>query len=306
MLYPLLFQPVYKDYIWGGERIIKRFHRSVPPGKYAESWEVSDHKDGMSIVENGSLKGTTLHELFTNQKQALLGEDSHYERFPLLIKIIDAQQNLSVQVHPDDASAAKYGGEAKTESWVVLDAAEDSLVYAGLKKQYPQEEILQKLPTEEVLSLMRTVHVKKDDVIFIPGGRLHAIGAGSMVFEVQQNSNTTYRVYDFGRGRPLHMKEAKQVMHMDDDDPMIQPIEIEKTANYIRTELIRTPYFVIEKWVIDRTIPWPKLENKMEILFVADGEITLMPKGRSILLPAECDSLEIHTRGVTLLRAYLP
>ncbi|MCB1080572.1 MAG: mannose-6-phosphate isomerase [Chlamydiia bacterium] len=307
MLYPLLFKPVYKDYIWGGNRIPKIFHRTGPPGKYAESWEVSDHPDGMSVIENGPLKGLTLHELFLEHKEALMGKDSHFERFPLLIKIIDAAESLSVQVHPNDETAAKFGGEAKTESWVVLEAAEKAIVYAGLKANISKEEMLQKLPTKEILSLMRTIPIKKGDVIFIPGGRLHAIGAGSLVFEVQQNSNTTYRVYDYDRGRPLHLEQAKKVMLYDDtEDPLKTPLPLEKTKGYIRTELIRTPYFVIEKWIIHHTIPWEKLEDKMEILFILEGEISLIPMGRSLLLPAHCAPLEIPTRGVTLFRVYLP
>jgi len=306
-MYPLLFKPVYKDYIWGGNRILKAFHRKATPGKVAESWEVSEHPDGMSVVENGPLQGKTLHELFIEEKEALMGKDAHFKQFPLLIKIIDAEQNLSVQVHPDDLAAKAFGGEAKTEAWVVLDAAENSTVYAGLKKQCSKEEILQKLPTKDLLSLMRSLSINKDDVIFIPGGRLHAIGAGSMMFEVQQNSNTTYRVYDYDRGRPLHLEEAKKVIHYDDaEEPLISPIEIEKTKAYTRTELIRTPFFVIEKWKIHHTIPWEKLENKLEILFILDGEISLIPRGRSILLPAQCPPLEINTNGVTLFRVYIP
>jgi len=307
MLYPLLFKPIYKDYIWGGERILQVFNRNEPPGKYAESWEVSDHPDGMSVVDGGPLEGKTLHELFIEEKDALMGKDAHFEQFPLLIKIIDAQQNLSVQVHPDDLAAAKYGGEAKTEAWVVLDAAKDSVVYAGLKKLFPKEQIVQKLATKEILSLMRTLPIKKGDVIFIPGGRLHAIGSGSMVFEVQQSSNTTYRVYDFERGRPLHLEEAKRVIHYDDDlDPMISPTELEKTKAYTRSELIRNPFFIIEKWTINQTIPWKKLEEKMEILFILEGECSLAPAGRTILLPAKCPPIEIETTGVTLFRVYLP
>jgi mannose-6-phosphate isomerase len=302
-----MFKPVYKDYLWGGTRITQVFHRTTASGKIAESWEISDHPDGMSVVEGGPLKGKTLHELFIEKKEALLGKDSHFERFPLLIKIIDAEQNLSVQVHPDDSSAKAFGGEAKTEAWVVLDAAKNASVYVGLKKQLPKEEILQKLPSKDILSFMHRLPIKKDDVIFIPGGRLHAIGAGSMMFEVQQNSNTTYRVYDYDRGRPLHLEEAKKVIHYDDTkEPLISPTQIEKTKAYTRTELIRTSFFVIEKWKIHHTIPWEKLEDKLEILFIIEGEISLVPKGRSILLPAQCPPLEINTNGVTLFRVYLP
>lgn len=307
MLYPLLFKPVYKDYIWGGNRIIQKFHRQAPQGTYAESWEVADHNDGMSIVETGPLKGKTLHELFLEHKEDLMGKDADLTRFPLLIKLIDAEQNLSVQVHPDDDSAETFGGEAKTESWVVLDTLPNSVVYAGLKKQFPKEEILKKLPSKEILSLMRTLPIKKDDVIFIPGGRLHAIGSGSMVLEVQQNSNTTYRVYDFERGRPLHMEAAQKVLHYDDIDlPIIPPKKLEQTPAYTRTEMLRTSYFVIEKWNVHETIYWEKLKNKFEILFLTEGETSSIPLGRTLFLPAKCPSIEIETSGATLFRIYLP
>ncbi|MCB1110793.1 MAG: class I mannose-6-phosphate isomerase, partial [Chlamydiia bacterium] len=189
MLYPLLFTPVYKDYIWGGRRILERFGRKGPSGKVAESWEISDREEGMSVVENGPLKGKTLHALFLENKEALMGKDVHYQRFPLLLKLIDAQDNLSVQVHPST------GGEAKTESWLILDTEKDALVYAGLKGHFPREEIDAKLPTKEILSLMRTLPVEREEMISIPGGRLHAIGSGILLFEIQQCSNTTYRVY---------------------------------------------------------------------------------------------------------------
>jgi len=128
-----------------------------------------------------------------------------------------------------------------------------------------------------------------------------------MVFEVQQSSNTTYRVYDFGRGRPLHLEEAKRVIHYDDEvDPIISPTELERTKAYTRSELIRNPFFIIEKWTIHQTIPWKKLEEKMEILFILEGESSLGSKGRTILLPAKCPPIEIETTGVTLFRVYLP
>jgi len=304
MLYPLLFKPVYKDYIWGGNRILQLFHRNEPPGKYAESWEVSDHPDGMSTIENGFLQGKTLHELFVTEKKALLGKDHHCKRFPLLIKIIDAQQNLSIQVHPDDSTAKILGGEAKSEAWVVLDTSEKSIIYNGLRKVYSKRFVLQKLLSKEILPLMHSFFVKKDDVIFIPGGRLHAIGAGNVIFEVQQNSNTTYRVYDFDRNRPLHLEKASKAIHYNDVmNPFVPSVVREKTPSYTCVELIHTPFFCIEKWKIHRPTVWKKLKDKMEILFILDGDALA---GRSVLLPAQCASLPTYTCGATLFRVYLP
>ncbi len=284
MLYPLLFTPVYKDYVWGGNRICHHFRRKHCFGKVAESWEVSDRDDGMSIIENGPLKGKTLHELFMEEKTSLMGKDVHHERFPLLLKLIDAQENLSVQVHPDDASAKKFGGEGKSEAWVILDAAPESKIYAGLKGNSLK------------LEHMPTFSPQKGDVFNIPGGRLHAIGAGCLILEIQQNSNTTYRVYDWGRRRPLHLKKAKQVVLCDDtEDPRVTPKG---------SELIRTPHFVVEKWTLKESQEWPKLKDQWEILFCLEGENSLVPVGRSCLIPAACPPISIETSGTTLFRVY--
>lgn len=301
MLYPLLFTPVYKDYIWGGRRILERFGRKGPSGKVAESWEISDREEGMSVVENGPLKGKTLHALFLENKEALMGKDVHYQRFPLLLKLIDAQDNLSVQVHPST------GGEAKTESWLILDTEKDALVYAGLKGHFPREEIDAKLPTKEILSLMRTLPVEREEMISIPGGRLHAIGSGILLFEIQQCSNTTYRVYDWERGRPLHLEAAKSVLLYDDiADPRIPPKVIDESPSFRQTELIRTPYFVVEKWELFTSQKWNSLPNQCEMLFCMQGENSLAPVGRTLLIPAHCPPINIETLGTQLIRVFLP
>lgn len=301
MLYPLLFTPVYKDYVWGGRQILEKFGREGPPGKIAESWEISDREEGMSIIENGPLKGTSLHSLFLEKRKELMGRDSHHPRFPLLLKIIDAQDNLSVQVHPSE------GSEAKTESWYVIDGEKDAVVYAGLSKNFSAEEIDQKLPTKKILSLMRMLPVKRDDMISIPGGRLHAIGSGTLLFEIQQCSNTTYRVYDWERGRPLHINDAKSVLlYTDAEDPRIPPKLIDETPNYRQTELIRTPYFVVEKWELFSSQKWQKLPDQCAMLFCLEGENSLVPSGRTCLIPASCPPVEILTEGTTLIHVYLP
>ncbi|QVL57889.1 MAG: hypothetical protein KFB93_02075 [Simkaniaceae bacterium] len=301
MLYPLLFVPVYKDYIWGGDRIARCFHRKEISGKVAESWEISCHKDGMSVVENGPLKGKSLEELFETEREALMGKERGRGQFPLLLKVIDAQDNLSVQVHPHK------GNEAKSECWVILDVEKDSVVYAGLKNHYPKEEILEKLPSKEILSLMRTISVKKGEMISIPGGRLHAIGSGNLIFEIQQTSNTTYRVYDWGRGRNLHLEEAKEVLLYDDtEDPRISPKLIEETPYYSQMELIRTPLFVVEKWTLNGVQKWQKKENQCEFLFCIEGENSLVPVGRSCLIPASCEPITIETEKCMFIRTFVP
>lgn len=301
MLYPLFFVPVYKDYIWGGERIRETFHREGAVGKVAESWEVSCHPNGMSVVENGPLKGKSLQELFETERKALMGKDAGLKQFPLLLKIIDAQDNLSAQVHPST------GKEAKTECWYLLDSESGSVVYAGLEEHYPKEEIVEKLPSDEILGLMRTIPVKQGEMISIPGGRLHAIGSGCLIFEIQQTSNTTYRVYDWGRGRECHLDEAKKVMLYDDvEDPRMTPKVIDETPNYSQVELIRTPFFVVEKWEIKEGMEWPKKEIQCEFLFCVSGKNSLVPIGRSCLIPASCEPFRIETEGTTFIRTYVP
>lgn len=301
MLYPLLFVPVYKDYIWGGKRINQTYHRNVGSGKVAESWEVSCHKDGMSIVENGPLKGLSLQELFELKREDLMGRQKHLQQFPLLLKLIDAQDNLSVQVHPSE------GKEAKTECWLILDLEKDSVVYAGLKEHYPKEEINEKLPSQEILHLMRTIPVKKGELISIPGGRLHAIGSGCLIYEIQQTSNTTYRVYDWGRGRRCHLEEAKKVLCYDDaEEPRITPKLIKETPYYSQVELIRTPLFVVEKWVLHEAQKWQQKGDQCEFLFCLEGENSLVPVGRSCLIPAKCEPITIETENCSFIRTFVP
>jgi mannose-6-phosphate isomerase len=320
-LYPLFFKPVYKDYLWGGRQILTEFNRNEPEGIYAESWEVSDRPDGMSIVTNGPLKGKTLHDIVQSHPKALLGEAHLSDRFPLLLKLIDAHDNLSIQVHPDDERAKTYGGEAKTEAWYVLDATDDAVIYAGFNAHYPQEIVDRNLATRDILSMMHTIPVEKGDMIFIPGGRLHAIGKGCFVLEIQQNSNTTYRVYDWdrvdnqGNPRELHLDQARQVIHYDDVvDPRLTPKLLEETSTYKQWNLLSASHFEVEKWVIRAEINWPRFDQ-FEILFFRAGTGILtweegthpIEMGTTCLLPAELSSLTVETEDdLELLRFYIP
>lgn len=320
-LYPLFFKPVYKDYLWGGTRILTEFNRNEPNGIYAESWEVSDRPDGMSVITNGPLKGKSLHDVVHSHPQALLGEAHLADRFPLLLKLIDAHDNLSIQVHPDDERAKTFGGEAKTEAWYVLDATEDAVIYAGFNDHYPQEIVDQKLPTRDILAMMHTIPVEKGDMIFIPGGRLHAIGKGCFVLEIQQNSNTTYRVYDWdrvdsqGNPRDLHLKKARQVIHYDDVvDPRLTPKLLKESATHKQWNLLSASHFEVEKWAIQDEIDWPCLDQ-FEILFFRAGSGTLKWEGKThpitmgttCLLPAELRSVTLEVKDdLELLRFYIP
>lgn len=319
-LYPLFFHPVYKDYIWGGERIIKHFHRKAPPGVYAESWEVSDREDGMSLVENGPLKGKSLHDLMQSHHQELLGKDAEFDRFPLLIKLIDAHDNLSVQVHPNDETAKLYGGEAKTEAWVVLETEVDAVLYAGFREHFPQEEIEKRLPTRDIITLMCTLPANRGDTVFIPGGRLHAIGSGCLLFEVQQNSNTTYRVYDWdrlgkdGKPRPLHLKEASQVILWDDvSHPIVEPTVTQENAECTTFTLVDSDFFHLQRLELRKPNGYKARRDQCEILFLLEGEAKIKhskgeekwEKGRSCLIPAACNDVElVFTKPLKILRVH--
>lgn len=321
-LYPLFFKPLYKDYIWGGERIIKTYERVAPPGRYAESWEISDRSDGMSLVANGPLKGTSLHSLIKDYKAELFGPNQSYERFPLLVKLIDANENLSIQVHPSDQTAKLYGGEAKTEAWHILESDPQAAIYAGFIEQFDKKEIENALPTRKIVNMMQKISTQSGDTIFIPGGRLHAIGKGSLLLEVQQNSNTTYRVYDWDRvderkgPRPLHIKQASQVLLWDDtQNPVMTPTILRDSEQLKVTQLISTPYFQMERWdVFDKNL-LHKAKNRWDILFLLEGEATFCheqeniewKKGSSCLIPASCSDckIEIKTHPFCFIKIFI-
>ncbi|MBJ7449558.1 MAG: class I mannose-6-phosphate isomerase [Parachlamydiales bacterium] len=317
MIYPLLFKPVYKDYIWGGQRILSMYQRDESPGIYAESWELSDRSDGMSVVVNGEFKGKTLHELLNEKGNWLTGQN--FDVFPLLIKLIDAKENLSLQVHPDDLSSQKYGGEAKTEMWYILAADAQSSVWACLKKDVEESALKKALTDKKLVDMVQRWDVKKGDVISIPGGRVHAIGAGCMMLEVQQNSNTTYRLYDWdrngldGKPRALHIDESLKVIHWDDS---ANPFGVQEPLDeaHAASLLLQTPYFRLEKHFI--TEKWDFMWNKQsfQIFFVEEGVVDIqlvggsetVKKGSTVLIPAAAKRVKIVPKDqATLIRVTL-
>ncbi len=311
-LYPLRFKPVYKDYLWGGDKIVRLYRRPEPPGVYAESWEVSDRADGMSVVENGPLAGKDLRELARTSGADLLGTRVRPGPFPLLIKLIDSRERLSVQVHPNDETARAFGGEAKTEMWYVLDAEAGAGVFAGLKPGVDETVFRQALLSKKLEELMNRVPVAPGDAVFIPGGRVHAIDAGCLLLEVQQNSNTTYRIYDWdrvgadGRPRPLHLAEALQVIRWNDrDNPRVVPRPLDPQGADGRWEILRTPYFVLERWVLSAPAAVRGDGGTFEILFVPAGSVTIswrklsdrLPAGTSCLIPAAVREYALKPSG---------
>ena len=322
-LYPFILEPAYKDYIWGGDRIPARFHRDQPPGVYAESWELSDRPEGMSVVANGALKGQTLAALVTRFGKELLGHGVLSTSFPLLVKLIDARERLSIQVHPDDAAAARGIGEAKTETWHILDAPKDGHVFAGLKAGITEAAFLNALKAGRLEDTLQSVPAKAGDTIFIPGGRVHAICECMLILEIQQNSNTTYRVYDWGRvdkaGKPreLHLEQALKVIHWSDSAPVTTtPRLISDKPGARVTELVVSPYFRLEQ--LDITAPFFVQHDgaSFHALFSETDEIKVMceagtetiPGGRTCLIPGKLDRYTLQPAGkrATVLRVSVP
>ena len=215
----LKLTPAFKDYLWGGTKLRDDFQKDCDFDKIAESWELSCHKDGNSVVANGEDAGLTLAQYIEKHGKVILGTDCEkFENFPILIKLIDAKDNLSVQVHPNNEYAMRVEGEyGKTEMWYIVDCDEGTTLLYGFNKEISKDEFAQRIENNTLLEVTNAVPVKKGDVFFIEAGTLHAIGKGILIAEIQQNSNTTYRIYDYGRvgkdGKPreLHVEKAKEV-----------------------------------------------------------------------------------------------
>lgn len=301
---PIRFLPVYKSYLWGGRVIPEHFGRSDAPtaGPVAESWELSDRDEGMSRVADGVHIGKSLRELLSEDRAALLGTSMAGAVFPLLIKVIDAAQSLSVQVHPDDESAPKVHGEAKSEAWYVLDARPGAFIYRGIQPGVTPEQFRKAVEAGGVEKLLVRHAVAAGDCIYIPGGTVHAIGAGCLLLEVQQNSNTTFRVYDWnrkdpsGKPRELHLEQAEQVMKFGDKEQH-PPAEEGRCV---------TPYFSMEPITVGkRAVSASDPLKGFTVVFVEEGRVAFQhPGGESEaaagttwLIPAALRKCKIANKG---------
>ncbi|MDF7801691.1 class I mannose-6-phosphate isomerase [Pontiellaceae bacterium B1224] len=317
--YPLTFSPVYKDYPWGGSRIPETFNRNQPEGIYAESWEISDHDDGMSVVSNGWMKGRTIREILEENPAEIMGSSVEGTKFPLLIKLIDAKQKLSVQVHPNDQTAKEFGGEAKTEMWYML-GDNPTQVYCGLNDGVTKESFIQAVEDGTSGDTMRSVPVVKDSAVFVRGGRVHAIDDGCLILEIQQNSNTTYRIYDWdrmgndGKPRELHIDQALDVINWDDtDNPLVEPKLLVDTENFQCSEVLSCEYFRLEKLTFSAPLEVPMTGKTFHALFVSEGEAEInwgdesltAPAGTSILIPAAMPGYTLSGKA-TVLRTTIP
>ncbi len=246
-VYPLKFRPIYKHRIWGGQKLREVFGKDLPAGgKIGESWELADLPDDKSVIDNGELAGQTLNDSIKKYPKAITGNKDFELPFPLLIKILDAEDVLSVQVHPDPETCRRMGeGEPKTECWYIISAAEDAVIYKGLKKGVTKEQFAEAIEKGTVADLLIKVAVEEGQCHFLPAGTAHAIGPGLLIAEIQTPSDTTYRVFDWnrvdesGRARELHIEQALESIHFDADDDKLPVTTVGR--------LVESKYFIVDK-----------------------------------------------------------
>ena len=334
MLYPMIFNDVYKAYIWGG-RSLSGFGKNLPnEGIVAESWEISAHPNGPSIITNGALSGNSLEEILKQYPEELLGDFNYRpysEKFPLLIKLIDACEDLSVQVHPNDRQAYELenGELGKNEMWYIVAAEPGSKLVIGTADGIDKDTFASAVLNGETSSCLREIEVQAGDVVDIPAGLLHAIGKGNVICEIQQNSDTTYRVYDYdrrdaaGNSRPLHIEKALEVINFDlGDDVIKKPITIFAREDNEHTDkielLVLNDYFKTEHWLIGNEISSEDNISRFSAITVLNGsgklhyadeneieQIIELSAGRSVLIPAVTNKWRISGK-LGLLRATLP
>lgn len=311
-LYPLTFVPLFKARVWGGRRLASLYGKPLPPGvRVGESWEIADRPGDESVVANGPLAGKSLRWLMVHAPEALLGRARPLRgRFPLLVKLLDAHDRLSVQVHPPAPVAARLGGEPKTEMWFVTHAEPGAELFVGLRRGVSRERFVAALAAGKVAECLHRVEVREGDAMLVPSGRVHAIGAGSVLFEIQENADTTYRVFDWnrlgldGRPRALHIAQSLASIDFDDHEPPLLRQEPGSAAAGRRL-LAAAPSFRVEYWPFVAGVPQTlALEACVALLAVVrgalqvvapHGEVTLSA-GTCCLLPACCDPVRVVPR----------
>lgn len=314
---PFLLAPAGKDYLWGGTRLRDDFAKNIPLDPLAETWECSTHPDGPSTVASGQFQGLTLGEVLQKHPEFLGTHPRTKGELPVLIKMIDAQKELSVQVHPDDAYAQEHenGSFGKTEMWYVLDAAPGASLIYGFRHTMTQQQVRESLENGTIEKYLQRVPVKKDDVFFVPAGCVHAIGAGALIVEVQQSSNLTYRMYDYdrvdknGQKRPLHIEKALAVANLQGGQEPRQPMRVYHFSNGFETELLcRCKYFQAERMRLNTERCREKAKvrtgsNSFQVLlcisgcgvaFWGQGELLEFYKGDCIFIPAGSAEIRLH------------
>jgi mannose-6-phosphate isomerase len=293
-LYPLTFQPIFKERLWGGRNLASLYGKRLPPGlAVGESWEISDRPGDESVITNGPLQGKTLRWLMEQCPSELLGPRfPRPARFPLLIKIIDAQATLSLQVHPPAAVAAKLGGEPKTEMWYVAHTGPAAELFVGLKKGVTRAEFERKLAGQTVAECFHRIAVRPGDAMFLPSGRVHALGAETVIFEVQQNSDTTYRVFDWnrldrgGQRRELHVPQSLASIDFSDFEPPLLPGGFVPGHPGLLRPLVNNELFDVNIRELGSGQVMPLTDGRMQILGLLKGAARLEGETRSLALAA--------------------
>jgi mannose-6-phosphate isomerase len=319
MFYPILFEPIYKNAIWGGRSFETLFKRRLPSGIFSESWEVSSHKNGNSIIKNGKFKGQALGDIINLHGINFLGTRSaNLDRFPLLIKFIDANDKLSVQVHPDNKYALEVEGDlGKTEMWYIVDAKENAQIIYGIREQISKDDLLSAAKNGDLENYLNYIKVKKGAVIFIPSGTVHAILDGIVIAEIQQNSDTTYRLYDWNRlddngsPRDLHIGKAIDVINFDFNEDIKSP-KFCTFNGYSTSTLVQCDFFNVDLINIMNIFKDSTSEETFFIFTAVEGDGTLtyaninydISMGSSFLIPANCGEFTI-SGNITLLKSYI-
>ncbi len=295
---PIFFEPIPMERVWGGRRFESVLGKVLPKGvPIGEIWEIVDREDAQSVVHAGELRGKSLQELWTRHRAEVFGADYLSDpspRFPLLVKLLDARDRLSVQVHPPLYLAESLGGEPKTEVWFFLDALPGARIYAGLKKGVSRADFEAGLEAGGVEGTLHEIQVSTGESIFIPSGRLHAIGEGNLIVEVQQNSDTTYRVFDWnrmgldGKPRALHINQSLASIDFSDFEPPVR--------NAGEADIANCPFFHVKKLMLS-TAEDVRRAGRFTLVAVTVGEVVCggcsFARGSFFLIPAEGDGLDV-------------
>ncbi|NVO09683.1 MAG: class I mannose-6-phosphate isomerase [Bacteroidales bacterium] len=325
MLYPLKFEPIYKEYIWGGAKLKNKLNKKIPPSisRCAESWEISSIQENLSVVSNGFLAGNNLQEIIEIYMGDIVGDKVYSKfgnEFPLLIKLIDATDTLSIQVHPNDEVAKKrHHAFGKTEMWYILESEPNSQIITGFNRNVAKKEYQEHLINHTLKDILNVEQAFKDDIFFLPSGRIHAIGKGILLAEIQQTSDITYRIFDWdrvdknGNPRELHADLALDVIDFNkyDNYKLTKPIEKNES-----TELVNSVFFDVNRLSFDKSIEKDyHLLDSFVIYLCIEGELDIvygekasehLVKGETVLIPADLKIVSLNPlKSATILEIFL-
>lgn len=305
-LYPLRFEPIFQERLWGGRNLGRLYGKPLPPGrKIGESWEISDRPGAESRIANGPLAGQTIASIMQSRGQELLGRAAPAQgRFPLLVKILDAEERLSLQVHPPQAKAAALGGEPKSEMWYVAEARNGAEIFAGLRQGATRPEFESRLRDGSVAHCFHRIEPRPGESLFLPSGRVHGLGGGLVIFEIQQNSDTTYRVFDWnrtddrGQSRALHIAESLECIDFQDFEPALSPA----SALHGARTITQCPWFEVKTVTLDAGETFTLELASAVVIGIVEGAVTVagdphpepLTAGQFCLLPASLGRADIR------------